>query len=534
MATEVGTLQLRVDTTGVKAGEAAIERLGDAAQDTTMKTEKMTAASRKSNVVVGDFGRKAGMAGVQFEQLAGQIAAGQNPMRALGVQAADLGFILGAPLLGAVVGIGAAIGSVLIPMLMQGADSVEELLEKFEDLGLVFNEMTAAQQAVFLMDMNEKLKELDDSTAGAAQEIENLENKISLLQTTSQLGTGLFGTTDNAEKVAEMRDEITRLNATIDTNRQIREKLVGTLNDESKAQEAANRARDAEIAAADKYLERIMGINDTELEAYKRKELEMLATVLDFHQRKLISEQEYQAALNEITEAGIAFRVDQARQEREEELKARQEQTDRIHAENERQMQILIEADEKRKESARQTTETLLAFEDILLRGKSEKEKAAYRLAVNLANAEKRENAKNIISNSYDAAMKAYKALAGIPIIGPALGAAAAATVIAAGVSFAAQSLSGRALGGQVRAGESYVVGERGPEILTMGTGGRITPNSALGGAPAGTVSKTANVSFNISANDSEGFDELLVNRRGLIISMINEAIEDQGREAII
>lgn len=43
-----------------------------------------------------------------------------------------------------------------------------------------------------------------------------------------------------------------------------------------------------------------------------------------------------------------------------------------------------------------------------------------------------------------------------------------------------------------------------------------------------------ANVSFNIQANDTEGFDDLLVNRRGLIISMINDALEDQGRVALV
>ena len=79
MATEVGTLQLELDITGVKAGEAAIERLGDAAQKTTAKTEKLSGSARKSNVTVGDFGRKAGMAGVQLEQLAGQIAIGAKP-----------------------------------------------------------------------------------------------------------------------------------------------------------------------------------------------------------------------------------------------------------------------------------------------------------------------------------------------------------------------------------------------------------------------------------------------------------------------
>ena len=43
-----------------------------------------------------------------------------------------------------------------------------------------------------------------------------------------------------------------------------------------------------------------------------------------------------------------------------------------------------------------------------------------------------------------------------------------------------------------------------------------------------------ANVSFNIQANDTVGFDELLVNRRGLIVSMINEALQDQGRMALV
>ncbi|MBB5837747.1 hypothetical protein [Kribbella italica] len=44
-------------------------------------------------------------------------------------------------------------------------------------------------------------------------------------------------------------------------------------------------------------------------------------------------------------------------------------------------------------------------------------------------------------------------------------------------------SISGaRAAGGPVSAGRSYLVGERGPEIVTMGGNGNVTPNHALGG----------------------------------------------------
>lgn len=180
-------------------------------------------------------------------------------------------------------------------------------------------------------------------------------------------------------------------------------------------------------------------------------------------------------------------------------------------------------------------TNRMMALGDALLRGKSEQSKAAYALAVNLMDKEKVENAKTIISNSYVAAMKAYASLAGIPFVGPALGAAAAGTVIAAGATYAAQSLSGRALGGQVRAGESYIVGERGPEVLTMGgMSGRITPNNAITNNNSKTVNRVANVSFQVVANDTAGFDELLQSRRGQIIGIINEALNDSGRSALV
>lgn len=43
-------------------------------------------------------------------------------------------------------------------------------------------------------------------------------------------------------------------------------------------------------------------------------------------------------------------------------------------------------------------------------------------------------------------------------------------------------SLVGRAEGGQVNAGGTYLVGERGPEVVTFGENGNVTPNHELGG----------------------------------------------------
>jgi len=51
------------------------------------------------------------------------------------------------------------------------------------------------------------------------------------------------------------------------------------------------------------------------------------------------------------------------------------------------------------------------------------------------------------------------------------------------------QKFSGaRAMGGDVQAGNSYLVGERGPEIITMGGNGHVTPNHKLGGDTKVTI----------------------------------------------
>ncbi|MDB4559220.1 hypothetical protein N9000_00980, partial [bacterium] len=92
----------------------------------------------------------------------------------------------------------------------------------------------------------------------------------------------------------------------------------------------------------------------------------------------------------------------------------------------------------------------------------------------------------------------------------------------------------GRALGGQVRSGESYLVGERGPELLSMGTSGRIATNEnlkrAVNSDQESSKTQNVNVNFNIMANDTKGFDALLNSRRGQIVSMVNRAVNNSGK----
>jgi hypothetical protein len=134
-------------------------------------------------------------------------------------------------------------------------------------------------------------------------------------------------------------------------------------------------------------------------------------------------------------------------------------------------------------------------------------------------------NIANAIMNTY---MAATKALATYP---PPFNFIAMAAAVGMGMAQVAairsQQYSGRALGGPVMGGQSYIVGESGPELFTPSTTGSITRNQDLGGG--GQV----NVNFSINAVDTTGFDELLISRRGLITQVISDAMIEKGQRGL-
>ena len=121
----------------------------------------------------------------------------------------------------------------------------------------------------------------------------------------------------------------------------------------------------------------------------------------------------------------------------------------------------------------------------------------------------------------------ATKALATYPW---PFGLIAAAAAVAAGLAqvsaIRSQQYSGRSLGGPVMGNTPYIVGENGPELFTPSTTGSITRNSELQG------SSPVNVNFTIVANDTQGFDQLLTSRRGVIQQIISDAMLERGQRS--
>ena len=92
--------------------------------------------------------------------------------------------------------------------------------------------------------------------------------------------------------------------------------------------------------------------------------------------------------------------------------------------------------------------------------------------------------------------------------------------------------IGNRALGGSVNAGKSYMVGESGRELFIPNKNGQIVSNQDL--EQIGTAQSAPTVNFNISTVDAAGFDQLLASRKGLITSIINNAMNNQGKMGVV
>jgi hypothetical protein len=142
-------------------------------------------------------------------------------------------------------------------------------------------------------------------------------------------------------------------------------------------------------------------------------------------------------------------------------------------------------------------------------------------------------NIANAIMNTYAGATKA---LATYP---PPFNFIAAAAVVASGLAqvsaIRSQQYTGRQRGGALQIGQGTVVGEDGPEIIVPKQPGTVIPREvaeAMNGMDRG--SENVIVNFNINTVDAEGFDDLLIQRRGTITGIINQALQKRGKQGVV
>lgn len=248
-----------------------------------------------------------------------------------------------------------------------------------------------------------------------------------------------------------------------------------------------------------KGIQRLKEAYDPYLEL-QRQELEQIKLINQAKMNGLISDEEYERLKTEITKKGIEDRKALRESEVDEQL--------RIFKSGKFQELDITKLSEQQKKEF-----TIKAGREVL-GALAKNNKKAFELNKALATAEAIVNTAQGVTKALASANYVQAILIG------AMGAIQVATI-------QSQQYQGRAMGGPIQAGSAYMVGEQGPEMIVPGTSGTVIPNKDLGGSPT-------NVYITVNANDTQGFDELLVKRRSVIVNVINDALNSQGKEALV
>lgn len=193
--------------------------------------------------------------------------------------------------------------------------------------------------------------------------------------------------------------------------------------DTARREELAKREKERQEKQqkGDDFMAQIMGQNATELELLDIQEQQKLAVADKYREQGLISEKQYQAALNAINEQYAAKRADA----------------------------------------------TATAFGNM-----------ASNIGSALGEASGAYKAFAIVQATiatYTAAIEAYKSTAAIPVVGPFLAPVAAAAAVGAGMAQISAIRSAREQGGQLSAGQASTIAERGkPEVIMPAGASRV------------------------------------------------------------
>lgn len=299
----------------------------------------------------------------------------------------------------------------------------------------------------------------------------------------------------NAARDEQARQDIQRVNDT-EAKKAAAEQKAAEKKAAAEAKRADNLAQ-RQQNAADNFLNTLARQNTDELKAIDAQEQQKLAELQKYQEQGNLTQQQFEDARTQIVLDADTKRNELLQKQRDEQAKKQnsadsfiaqlQAQNEGELAEIDRQQEIkqkklddfykqgLVsekdyqkarqniqdEADQKRLDSYEGTlSDTTSALKSALGEGN-----ALYKAAA----------ITQTIIETYKGATAAYASLSTIPIVGPALGVAAAAAVTAAGLANVAKIRSAREQGGYLAAGQASTIAERGkPEVIMPAGASRV------------------------------------------------------------
>jgi len=395
-----------------------------------------------------------------------------------------------------------AVGQEASPAIVRFKNNIAELLKfmqpLFEALGKLVN--------IFVNVLNVVLEEVGKKIAFVVGKVKDFliftgvmkESTKELADAQQDLGNVVVDVSKKLEDIGKL-DTVTKA---IDKNKSAIESIRESLMTELELIEHKNKKELELIAQQKELLKEQMELKILDGMEANSKELEMAREHIE----------ELTALEKEVLQKGADEKLELARQTAEEEKKIR----DELFADNLRAIKEgnFHELQLEKLSMAQQKDLTIKTGRELVSQlAQSNKTMFKVDKALKIAQA---------VMNTATGVTKALS-VGNIPLavlIG-GLGAVQIATI-------AQTKYKGFAKGGRPPVNQPSIVGEKGAELFVPDQAGTIVPNDKLG------MGKAVTVNFNISTVDARGFDELIVNSRGTIINMINSAVNEKGRMAII
>lgn len=316
----------------------------------------------------------------------------------------------------------------------------------------------------------------------------------------------------------------------------------GSSATDGKAAKAAEKLAEQQRRQAEAFMDTVRRQNQDELKAIDEQEKQKLEKLNTFRQQEAISQKEYEDTKTQI--------ILDAETQRQEELKKRKEAVDKEEfAADSYLEQLRAQNEGELAEIDRQQAEKLKKLEDFHAKGRLSEEEyqqglkdiaettdrqrldsyigtlgdttSALRTALGEGNALYKAAAiTQTIIETYKGATAAYASLSTIPIVGPALGVAAAAAVTAAGLANVARIRSAREQGGYLAAGQASTIAERGkPEVIMPAGASRVR-----------TAEQMRQIMGETGGKGSAGDSVVIVNQTTGRIDQAQTERDDEGR----
>ena len=507
MTTDVARLQIEVDSRSAVKATKDTQRLGQQAQKTSAQVDDLNDASVQAGGGAKKLGQIAGQAGFQIQDFAVQVAGGQSALVAFGQQGSQLAGAFGpsGAIIGAIIAVSSALGGVFMASSRAAKESLEDLNIEIETLMDNFEDLSASER-IFL-----KLK-LEDQLAKDTKAFETQMKTVNEYNATldalrermrmEEMGgstIGLQRTAEQLKTVSLQAAEAEARAAALWNKMEDGKETLSILNGETE------RLTDSEKERL-KNLDRL--IASTQIQA---DTIGMSARMQALYTAELLGANEAEKAVinaaydrieaEERKQAAIRLSISQAELERKALKKANDEaiaENERANREQEKLRQQDLEWEAKKlkliaeyeaeqvriKQAGADAVRNTLEGSLDSLKTVFGEQSAIYKAGLIAT------RAYAIADIAMNTAVGAGKALALGPILGPpaaalitALGAVQGGLVLAQTVADVTSPVGSRAVGGQVSGGNSYIVGERGPEVFTPSSHGTITPNQG-GGEP--------------------------------------------------